>query len=129
MEHLRIVITMASICIARALMTQSATGLLFTVETSRRLNLTYQIVWILRHIVVFQGKTVFSKSILTQFMSEICCSWDTNWTLNAVLVKKTTMLSTKYPVSPVEFKSIAQIGLNQWEKQVCRIRGEDVIIY
>lgn len=110
-------------------MTQSATGLLFTVETSRRLNLTYQIVWILRHIVVFQGKTVCSKYILTQLMSEICCSWDTNWTLNAVLVKKTTMLSTKYPVSPVEFKSIAQIGLNQWEKQVCRIRGEDVIIY
>lgn len=52
------------------------------------------------------------------FYPLLLCSWDTNWTLNAVLVKKSTMLSKTYPVSPVEFKSIAYIGLSQWEKQV-----------
>eukprot|EP01033_Poteriospumella_lacustris_P006673 gene6673-4811_t len=45
-------------------------------------------------------------------------SWDTNWTLNAVLVKKGTMLTKKYPMKDNKsFKSIADIGLDQYRKQ------------
>lgn len=45
-------------------------------------------------------------------------SWDSNWTLNAVLVKKSTMLNKKYLIpSSGSSLSIAEIGLNQYEKQ------------
>lgn len=45
-------------------------------------------------------------------------SWDTNWTLNAVLVKKETMLNKKYPMKDISVhKSIAAIGLEQFHKQ------------
>lgn len=46
-------------------------------------------------------------------------SWDTNWTLNAVMVKKSTMMNKKYNLGEGPHKSIATIGLDQFKKQVC----------
>jgi len=44
-------------------------------------------------------------------------SWDSNWTLNAVLVKKSSMLQKKYPLGTGPDKSIAEIGLQQFMQQ------------
>ena len=43
-------------------------------------------------------------------------SWDSNWTLNGVMVKKSTMLGKKYPTEPTKM-SIADIGLKSFAKQ------------
>eukprot|EP01040_Poterioochromonas_malhamensis_P010861 gene10861-11838_t len=43
-------------------------------------------------------------------------SWDTNWTLNAVLIKKSTIVTKKYKVKDKSL-SIAEIAISQWEKQ------------
>jgi hypothetical protein len=43
-------------------------------------------------------------------------SYDTNWTLNAVMVKRSTMLNTKYAANG-NMLSIAEIGLRQYQKQ------------
>lgn len=57
-------------------------------------------------------------SSFADFMCNVAIiSWDSNWTLNAVLVKKTSMLNKEYTVHSGK-KSLAAIGLSQWEKQV-----------
>lgn len=43
-------------------------------------------------------------------------SYDSNWSLNAVMVKKSTMLNKKYK-SVNGMKSIAEIGLQNWQHQ------------
>jgi hypothetical protein len=43
-------------------------------------------------------------------------SYDSNWSLNAVMVKKSTMLNKKYK-SVNGLKSIAEIGLQNWQNQ------------
>lgn len=44
-------------------------------------------------------------------------SWDSNWSLNAALMKRDTMLHKLYPSSRGS-KSMADIGLSHWDKQV-----------
>eukprot|EP01032_Pedospumella_encystans_P011040 gene11040-12872_t len=44
-------------------------------------------------------------------------SWDTNWTLNAVMVKKSTMLTKQYKNGRGQLKTIAEIGLSSYRHQ------------
>lgn len=46
-------------------------------------------------------------------------SWDSNWTLNAVMVKKSTIMGRRYDVGEGKKMSIAEIGLAQHKNQVC----------
>ena len=43
-------------------------------------------------------------------------SWDSNWSLNAVMVKKSSMLQKKYPTGDGR-KTIPEIGLSQFQQQ------------
>jgi len=44
-------------------------------------------------------------------------SWDTNWTLNAVMVKKSDMLSRQYKDNKEVSRTIADIAISQYEHQ------------
>ena len=60
-------------------------------------------------------------------------SGDSNWSLNAALMNRDTMLNKRYP-SNKGLKSMAEIGLSHWDKQVLilllSIFGSDVgIVY
>lgn len=68
------------------------------------------------------GSEKYVSTCLEQPEFRCFTSWDSNWSLNAVLVKKSSMLGTKYPTgvahgagkSHPELKSIAEIGLDQY---------------
>eukprot|EP01031_Cornospumella_fuschlensis_P038082 gene38082-46273_t len=44
-------------------------------------------------------------------------SWDTNWSLNAALMRKSSMLSKKYNVRPNVSLSLPELGLRQYQTQ------------
>jgi len=62
------------------------------------------------------GLSRFMSQCLSQPEFRCFTSWDSNWSLNAVLVKRSSMLEKKYPTGgQPSHKTIADVGLEQYQ--------------
>lgn len=123
----RIAVTGAFTWIAQILLSAEGTGSLFTVGSAKiRLGMC-PTASATPPIAASPGS---SRSVSLLCQQVTVPSWDTNWTLNAVLVKKSTMMGTKvigwvwralmifqYPTNDGKKKTIAEMALDSFRKQ------------